>query len=618
MNRNKLLPTLICEKTSLKITYLFLATLAALGFLSIALKGKTVSAQAPPTGFLEVCKDADGAGVTGEFTFTINGPGGFTTTRSVQVGACSPIIELPAGTITITEAARAGFELSGVTAASGGGENRLVSSNLATRTATVTVVAGGPATETFVRFRNRTVQTGFLEVCKDADGAGVTGEFTFTVTSGAFTTTRSVQVGACSPIIELPAGTVTITEAARAGFEVCGITAASGGGENRLVSSNLATRTATVTVVAGGPATETFVRFCNRAVPPPTGTLKVCKVAGEGVTIGTLFTFDITAPGFPAQTVQVPAGSSTDPGQCVIDGTYPVGTQVTVTERVPANIQVSAITVLPSDRVVGTPNLAGGSAVVSIGPGTTEVIFTNRVRANGTLKVCKVAGEGVTIGTLFTFDITAPGFPAQTVQVPAGSSTDPGQCVIDGTYPVGTRVTVTERVPAGFRVSSITTLGGANPSTNPAGGTVSIDIGPGTTEVIFTNSRLLLACTFSQGFFKNHAEALPATLRIGQTTLTRAQLVAVLQTPVRGNCAVSLAHQLIAALANIQRGPAPADVQADINAAIAALANCSITFAGGRSNDAIFSCNLGQSACDLAGRLGAFNEGNRGVPHCEE
>jgi hypothetical protein len=59
-------------------------------------------------------------------------------------------------------------------------------------------------------------------------------------------------------------------------------------------------------------------------------------------------------------------------------------------------------------------------------------------------------------------------------------------------------------------------------------------------------------------------------------------------------------------------------VQADINAAIAALANCSITFAGGRSNDAVFSCRLDQSACALADRLAAFNEGNRGVPHCDE
>ncbi|MFP5262422.1 MAG: DUF5979 domain-containing protein, partial [Blastocatellia bacterium] len=325
--------------------------------------------------------------------------------------------------------------------------------------------------------------------------------------------------------------------------------------------------------------------------------------------IGTNFNFTITAPGFPNQTVTVPAGSSTDPGQCVIDGTYPVGTRVTVTEAIPPGFRVSNITTLGGANPITNP--AAGTVSIDIGPGTTEVIFTNEA-ARTTLTVCKVAGEGVTQGAPFSFAVSSGLTPA-TFSLAAGTTAN-SSCRVFSEIPLNTEVTITETVPPGGTVS-IAVSGGVI-VTGPADGSVRVRL-TGPTTVTFTNRRLL-ACTFSQGFFKNHAEALPATLTIGQTTLTRAQLVAVLQTPVRGNCAISLAHQLIAALANIQRGAAPADVQADINAAIAALANCSITFAGGRSNDAVFSCQLSQSACSLADRLGAFNEGNRGVPHCNE
>src|SRR3712207_4952461 len=46
-------------------------------------------------GFLEICKQADGSGVTGSFEFAIAGR---PETVSVPVGACSFPIQLPAGT----------------------------------------------------------------------------------------------------------------------------------------------------------------------------------------------------------------------------------------------------------------------------------------------------------------------------------------------------------------------------------------------------------------------------------------------------------------------------------------------------------------------------------------
>lgn len=159
MNRGKIVPFLT-RRAALKFACTVASLLAVSGFLFIALKGKSVSAQdRPRTGFIsiEAARDADTTGATGEFTFTIShSTGGFSRVVAVTAGASSLAIEVPAGTLTITEEARSGLEVSGVTAASGGGENRLVGTpNLSARTATVTVVAGDVSTQTLVRFINR-------------------------------------------------------------------------------------------------------------------------------------------------------------------------------------------------------------------------------------------------------------------------------------------------------------------------------------------------------------------------------------------------------------------------------------------------------------------------------
>ncbi|MFP5265655.1 MAG: hypothetical protein ACLGJB_27545 [Blastocatellia bacterium] len=158
MNRNNIPPFIGCRKTPFRITYLIVIALAGLGLLSVALKGKSVFAGADSKGFIsvEATGDARGEAVAGEFTFTISHDSGeFSRRVAVAAGASTLAIEVPSGTLSVTEEARDGFEVSGVTAASGGGEDRLVSSNPATRTATVTVVAGDASTQTLVRFTNR-------------------------------------------------------------------------------------------------------------------------------------------------------------------------------------------------------------------------------------------------------------------------------------------------------------------------------------------------------------------------------------------------------------------------------------------------------------------------------
>lgn len=163
MNRNDIPPFLTSWNTPLRIACVVVIALAAVGVLFVALKGKPVFAQAHPKGFIsvEAARDADGAAVAGEFTFTISQPSGeFSRTVAVAAGASTLAIEVPIGALSVTEEGRDGFEVSGITAASGGGEDRLVSSNLAARTATVTVVGGDASTQTLVRFTNRRAAPG--------------------------------------------------------------------------------------------------------------------------------------------------------------------------------------------------------------------------------------------------------------------------------------------------------------------------------------------------------------------------------------------------------------------------------------------------------------------------
>lgn len=148
------------------------------------------------------------------------------------------------------------------------------------------------------------------------------------------------------------------------------------------------------------------------------GILKVCKVAGPGIAVGTPFTFTAGSA-----TLTIPAGPAPG-GTCVVGPSVPVGSTVTVAETIPAGDTVSSITVAPPGQLVGTPNLAGGSASVAIGAGVTEVTFTDEKRT-GFLEICKA---GRLTGS-FTFTVNPGGLgpfvvPAgacsPAIEVPAG------------------------------------------------------------------------------------------------------------------------------------------------------------------------------------------------------
>ena len=128
------------------------------------------------------------------------------------------------------------------------------------------------------------------------------------------------------------------------------------------------------------PAGVDFLLF-NVATPPENGLLKVCKVAGIGVAVGTPFSFTAGA-----STFTVPAGPP-PAGTCVVGPTFPVGTTVTVDEVVPPGHAVASITVAPPGQQIGMANLAAGSVNVTIGTGVTEVTFTDK--RTGFVEICK-------------------------------------------------------------------------------------------------------------------------------------------------------------------------------------------------------------------------------------
>lgn len=140
--------------------------------------------------------------------------------------------------------------------------------------------------------------------------------------------------------------------------------------------------------------------------------LKVCKVAGPGVAVGTVFSFTAGAGTFT-----VPAGPAPG-GYCAVGPAFVEGSVITVTESIPAGYAVTGITVAPAGRMVGAPNLAAGMVSITMGSGVTEVTYVDEKRT-GFLEICK---RGSVTGS-FTFTVS-PGALGPFV-VPAGACSPP-------------------------------------------------------------------------------------------------------------------------------------------------------------------------------------------------
>lgn len=214
--------------------------------------------------------------------------------------------------------------------------------------------------------------------------------------------------GTCGAPVTVPTGTAVITETIPAGTVVAGVSTLPNAG--LLVSSNLATGMATVTVLAGGQTIVTFIDALT-PVPPTSGFLQVCKVAGAGIAVGANFTFNVAGTMQPILAGLAPGGT------CGTPVTVPAGPAV-VTEMAVPGTAVAGISTLPDAGLLVSTNLSARTATVTVlAGGQTIVIFIDAVPTTGLVQVCKVAGPGIAVGTNFTFN-----FAGTTVTVPAGAA----------------------------------------------------------------------------------------------------------------------------------------------------------------------------------------------------
>jgi len=150
----------------------------------------TPTATPIPMGRLQICKEAEGPGVSGLFTFNFD-----SRSRSVPVGACAGLISVRAGTLTITETAQSGYTVADIYTIPA---NRLISKDLSSGMVTVRIVEGAAASQTIVVFRNRAVS--------------LTSTPTSTATGSQTVTSTPTPTGSITPTATgTPTGSVTPT-----------------------------------------------------------------------------------------------------------------------------------------------------------------------------------------------------------------------------------------------------------------------------------------------------------------------------------------------------------------------------------------------------------------------
>jgi hypothetical protein len=483
-------------------------------------------------GFIEICKAAaDGSGAPAPlglggrtFNFTITAANGTVQTVPVVVGACSGPISVEQGTASIVESSAGesntsgGFQLIQVNTLTQNASSTVGTINLAARTVSVNVGMGGISSELALQFVNQTAITGFIEICKEAALNGttpdpdITGMFTFNI-QGVFTTNPATGARTLTPFTAAAGqctGAIAVT-IPTAGFPPFAdvivserpplnglsaledITALNNREIGPQTLGQCVNTAGTLSACAGGGSTvirvfagdatqEALVTFINRSAP---SIVKVCKVAGPGIPVGTDFSFVVTG------TTRTGTGTNADPfvfapvtrniivaagnataanpsGNCEFVGTgtgadagttigpfqqFVTGTSVRVDEIAPRDIttnnssngfrpgevRTSSITSstgqITTDLVRTDTRISRGTFIAR--REVDVVTFTNFTFRPATLKICKV-GTGTVAGTgpfNFTVTQTNPNLPAQTANatvLTAGTAENGGNCVVVG------------------------------------------------------------------------------------------------------------------------------------------------------------------------------------------
>ena len=238
---------------------------------------------------------------------------------------------------------------------------------------------------------------------------------------------------------------------------------------------------ATTPIIADGYDVD-GVRAFNTGCNPGTGKVEICKASTNGMT-GKTFQFSIN--GGAAITVKG--------GRCSGPITTLAGAIRIVELPSDPPSDVVKVTTRPSSRLVLT-DLNLRQAIVFVQPGSTAanetlVTFTNQPAGGkyGDLKICKLTESPVYLGRGFSFSVN--GGPLVTTEA-NDAFADPStwSCRIVGTFQVGTRVSVAEKLPAGAEVAWID----ADPGDrlldlNTDAATAQVLIGAGVTTLLVDN-----------------------------------------------------------------------------------------------------------------------------------
>ena len=180
---------------------------------------------------------------------------------------------------------------------------------------------------------------------------------------------------------------------------------------------------------------------------PLTGTIEICKSGANGMT-GRLFQFTIDS-GTP---FTVRGGRCSGPISTIVGAN-----RITELPTSPPT-DVADVTVRPSSRLL-LKDLPNRTAIVFVVPGSTAanetmVTFINQPAGGttGDLKICKLSDSPAYWGDLFSFRVNG-GPLISTPANPLQSDSSTWTCRIVGTYQTGSRLTVTEALPAGARVN---------------------------------------------------------------------------------------------------------------------------------------------------------------------
>lgn len=213
------------------------------------------------TGIVKVCKEAGlGVAVGTPFHFTVGSSTLTVPAGPAPGGYCVVGPSFPANTgVTVTEIIPAGDFVSAI--AVNPPAQLVGTANLATGVVNVKIIGGGVTEVTYTN-RKKLDPTGFLEICKQGH---VKGNFTFHVNPGNLGP-FVVPAGACSPPIEVVAGTVTITETPTSGSAMFNCATIP---SNRQGPCNTGTLTSTVLVAPGNVSNQTIAIVTNGPIIPP-------------------------------------------------------------------------------------------------------------------------------------------------------------------------------------------------------------------------------------------------------------------------------------------------------------------------------------------------------------